>query len=655
MYKLRAPMDFVPPYEGSILGYKIDPEGFVTVEKDYERQYLKRFFFEDLEPVRPRNDIKKLLVVMQGGAGDTLFATPGLKALKEQRPEVEVTVTTWNIGLALIKDNPNIDHNLHTIASELAMHYKDFDDVINFGRVISYRPEAEEMNAYDIYSLHFEELFGIEVKDKIPEIFLTPEEKIAARKVLIDNGVKTVDKVIGIVDSSSNLVRSWPFQYSLDLAYKLAEAGYKVVMLGNDRTIENRRYFTCPYCQANQYIDINTPHHLQTTIKCPECKEVIFVSGDNHAPGIIWTIGQTSVRQAASLITQCDLVVGADSGLLHVAGALRVPILGLYGPFHSDLRIRYMENANAIQSEVPCGPCFNHNHHIYPCPLGGLNGKCMWNITPQEVFEKTINIVERGISYPPPPVHVPEVKPKTCPICGHEKPRFIFGKKNVRYYQCVKCSGVFSPDAPENDFERYQSRWEEFDDSIKQVLAAHAQEDIKYINEFLSEDMSEVRLLELGVGEAFYLNWMKNAGAEVYGVEASRIGIEKSIEQYGPWLKNKLFSLDFIKDDLSVLKDLKPNVIVATGFIEHFKDPNVLWEKMGEIIEKDGLIILSGPSSEFIVSWNEPACVNTEEAGQHKMFLSKKSLDFLCEKHGFKPKILDIMNDHQFYFVAKKT
>lgn len=655
MYRLRAPLDFSPPYAGTLLGFVPDDDGIIEVPKNYLRMFFKRLNFEDISPPPKRDDIKRLLVIMQGGLGDTLFATPGIKALKEQRPDVEIFVCTWNIGLGVVENNPYIDGQLFTISSELAMHYPDFDEVIDFSRVISYNPEAEYVNSYDIYSQHFEELFDIKVEDKNPNVFLTDEEKIRARNVLIDNGVKPTDKVVGIVDRSSNIVRSWPFEYSLELAYRLVEAGYKVVMLGHSSFLETRRYFTCPSCGASQYVDISTHLHIQSVIRCCKCNEINIITGDNHVPGILWTMGKTNVRQAMALVSQCDLLIGPDSGLIHAAGALRVPSLGLFGPFHSDVRVRYMPEANVIQSDLKCAPCFSYNFHIHECPLGGPNAPCMWNITPDEVFEKAINILSGIEQYPPPPIEIITDKPKECIVCSYGKPRLMFRKRNVEYFQCPQCRCIFSHNAPDNDWNRYQDRWTIFDDKMREVLDNEVNNDNNDITEFLQKKNSDVRLLELGVRDAYYLNKMANRGFDVYGIEASSINIEENAKNYGEWMKNKLLNINFIdQDDIERIKGVCPDVIVARNFIEHFKDPKLLWRNFHDILADDGILIICGPSNEIIGLWNESPVVNTEEAGQHKFMPSRDALEILCERYGFTPLSFSVGPNRDFRFIAKK-
>lgn len=645
MYRIQVPEDFKKPYDDTFLGHDIEHEGILDVSKDHLRRFFKRLYFKDVDVLPERNDIKKLLIVMQGGAGDTLFATPGIKALKEQKPDVEISVATWNMGLSLIKHNPYIDKQLLTISSELSLHYADFDEVIDFSRVIGYRPEAESINAYDIYNEHFETLFNIKVEDKKPNLFLTDEEKIQARNVLIDNGIAATDKVIGIVDHSTNLERSWPYIYSMELAFRLVESGYKVIMLGNHPDLENRRFFSCSSCGHDQYVDIDTNMHIQSILRCKACDEINIITGNNQIPGIMWTMSKTSIREASALISQCDLVVGPDSGLIHIAGALDVPFLGLYGPFHSDLRLRYMPSANVIQSDVKCGPCFTHGFNVFNCPLGGPNAPCMWNIQPDEVYNKSIAILETEGRFLVPSIKNIEDKSSNCPVCDYSNIRQLFRKKDYEYYHCLGCRSIYIHNGPDYGIDRYNERYVELDDQSKEIIDEYfVIKDMEAIHEYLGDD--DNKLLELGVGEAYYLSKMKDNGLDVHGIEMSKLDRQRSLSTYDI----PLMDVDITKDDIND----KYNVIIVRSFLEHFSDQNIVWDKIASALEDDGIVIMSGPSSEILRDWNESEHLNTPLAGQHKIFLSQNGLETLCEKHGLEPKIYEEIYGNRFYFVAKK-
>lgn len=66
-----------------------------------------------------------------------------------------------------------------------------------------------------------------------------------------------------------------------------------------------------------------------------------------------------SVRQAAALIPQADILVCPDSLFQHIAGALGVPTVALFGPFHWSERV-LSGKVRGLQGTAECGPCRHH-------------------------------------------------------------------------------------------------------------------------------------------------------------------------------------------------------------------------------------------------------------------------------------------------------
>jgi heptosyltransferase-2 len=89
--------------------------------------------------------------------------------------------------------------------------------------------------------------------------------------------------------------------------------------------------------------------------------------------------GRTTFGQAGALMQRCRAVVSTDSGPMHMADALGVPLVALFSSHnHPAIWRPTSARAIAIHHEIECGPCF-----LAECPVGN---RCMANITPEEVY-----------------------------------------------------------------------------------------------------------------------------------------------------------------------------------------------------------------------------------------------------------------------------
>jgi heptosyltransferase-2 len=105
---------------------------------------------------------------------------------------------------------------------------------------------------------------------------------------------------------------------------------------------------------------------------------------------ILLAAGKTSVKQAAALIEQCDLLVCNDSGLMHAAVAVGTPVAAIYGP--TDFRrTAPLGNRNTvIRHELPCSPCFKleGDDQVHAC----THHDCLMTITADEVLNAITRI-----------------------------------------------------------------------------------------------------------------------------------------------------------------------------------------------------------------------------------------------------------------------
>ncbi len=84
-----------------------------------------------------------------------------------------------------------------------------------------------------------------------------------------------------------------------------------------------------------------------------------------------------SIKQLIELIKRASLFIGGDTGPLHIASTLDIPVVGIYGPKDPEIYGPYNGKAIVIKKDVPCSPC---RKRTCGDPI------CMSSILPEDVF-----------------------------------------------------------------------------------------------------------------------------------------------------------------------------------------------------------------------------------------------------------------------------
>lgn len=195
-------------------------------------------------------------------------------------------------------------------------------------------------------------LAGAPVTSLRPELFTTEADERAADTAWSDLGLGT-DRPVVLLNTGGAFgpAKSWPAESFARLARRLADdAGADVVVLCGPAERDAARSIASQAAHPRVASLADQPLSIGLSKAC--------------------------VRRAALLVT-------TDSGPRHFAAALGVPVVSLFGPTHIAWTRTYHPHATHLQQPVPCGPCQQP-----VCPEG--HHRCMRELDPETVYRAAV-------------------------------------------------------------------------------------------------------------------------------------------------------------------------------------------------------------------------------------------------------------------------
>lgn len=340
----------------------------------------------------------KILIVKLGAMGDVLRTTPLLTALKKKFPAPAIT---WLVdpqcqealqGNSLIdrllsyspknlqelkKDHFDLAINLDKDAEALdAIAAVSADQKMGFGR--SADGEVCALDALSDYALRlgvdddlkfrknkktyqeisFEQA-GLTFKKEDYLFSLDETDGRAAQEHLQKIGFKKKSGIVVGLNTGSGTRfagKKLPISTLVDLVRRFyTELGATVFLLGGKDEIERNR-------------------QIEKMSDCP-----------------LINTGSHSIKRFAAIVRECDLVVSGDTTAMHIAIAVKVPVVAYFASTCAQ-EIELYGRGKKIISKIDCAPCY-----LKICPIGE---QCMKDMTADEIFDavKEVLKIENYIS-----------------------------------------------------------------------------------------------------------------------------------------------------------------------------------------------------------------------------------------------------------------
>ncbi len=183
-----------------------------------------------------------------------------------------------------------------------------------------------------------------------------------------------------------------------------------------------------------------------------------------------------------------------------------------------------------------------------------------------------------------------------CPLCGAKNYKVEYSQKNFRFVRCSECGVLYQNPRPENKYiqNRYDEKYFEYEIENQNdffQLQLKTFEDCKI--EKIIGGFKGKKILDVGCATGMLLNYLKNKGANVYGVEICTQSCryaysEYKITLYNGTLENARYEPEFF------------DIVHFSHLIEHLEDPVKFMKEVYRITKKDGYILVTTPREDTI-------------------------------------------------------
>ena len=316
-------------------------------------------------------NFKRILIVRTDRIGDVILSTPVIKALRDNYPHAYIAMMVSPYAKDIVEGNPYLDQVIiydkegkhkswpRSIKFSQRLKKKKFDLAVilhpinrvhliiffaGIPRRIGYNKKIGFLLTDKIkhtkqlgqkheleYNLDLIRHLGIEAEDKNLFMPIRLESEKWADALFKQEGIKEKDLLLTIHPGASCPSKIWPNDRFAEVADKLIEKyGFKALIVAGPKDIALAKSL------------IKHMHHAAIDLS-----------------------GKTSVSQLASLLKRSRLFISNDSGPVHIASAVGVPVVSIFGRTQKGLSPKRWGPVGiknkVLHKEVGCIECLAHN------------------------------------------------------------------------------------------------------------------------------------------------------------------------------------------------------------------------------------------------------------------------------------------------------
>jgi len=327
----------------------------------------------------------KFLIIRFSSIGDIILTTPLVRCLRAKYPGAQIDFLVKKEFAVVLSGNPHINNiltfdkkdsrnelkriRMHIIFSRYSVIFDiqknirsmlicagSGTGVIGFSKKILARDLLIrfKINIYKevkpVFLRYFEsvETLGVEYDGKGTEVYPQAEDTEKIAEILTHNNIASGSRILVVAPGAQWENKRWTTSgFAVAADTFCTQSGAEAVLIGGPG-------------------DVGICNSVQLQMK---------TSSLNLA-------GKLSLMESAALLGKAAMVFTNDTGMLHMAQAMKAPVVAVYGPTIRELGFFPLpENSRVAETEISCRPCTQKGLHS--CPKKHF--RCMNDIKPEMV------------------------------------------------------------------------------------------------------------------------------------------------------------------------------------------------------------------------------------------------------------------------------
>ncbi len=336
-------------------------------------------------PQTETRPVKRILIIRLGAIGDVLLATPVIRALAARYPESQIDFLTKEAYIGLLKAHPGLTGVIgfspassfrglwdtvrlirgrrydavvdlqSSIRSRLFVFFSGsrITRTVRLGRFRRFLLVRLRMDRYrqpvPVPVKYLLTVRDLDAKDdgKGLDLAVDPAARESVRLRLEEYGIGPEKRIVALAPGAGRQTKRWPAERFAEAGRRFGERGFGVFVLGG-----------------------------------PMDADVCSAVAQGIGRSAVSFCASASLAETTALLERCAILVTNDTGVMHMASALAIPTVAIFGPTTRHFGFfPFRSPAVVLERDLPCRPCSFHGTER--CPKAHFN--CMRTISSDDV------------------------------------------------------------------------------------------------------------------------------------------------------------------------------------------------------------------------------------------------------------------------------